>query len=36
MDSEARAAVWAVVSFWKAKREAPSWRVVSAMLRSRA
>ena len=27
---EARAAVWAVVS-WKAKREAPSWRVVSAM-----
>ena len=36
MDSDARVAVWAVVSFWKEKRELPSWRTDWVMLRSRA
>ena len=35
-DSVARATVWAVVSFWKEKREAPSSRGDWEMLRSRA
>jgi len=36
MDSLARVVVCAVESFWRAKREAPSWRGELEMLRSRA